>query len=222
MPESVLDTDKQNQTTFDSLTNKVLAKLVPKLTSQNTPIPFNVHIGIDCDSELFQKHLNSELTQEEAKILHFQTALETPNKLEGVVKFSIDNKTVLWVEDGRVIQDDFDILAQLLADRIIQPMDNFIRAAAGVNLLDYIRSVVETYGSKTSERTITLSGENYVYTLKDERLKVTTKDGNREVLNSDGFTKEATQEDMTALEAFKKLAPEIRGENLSPSVRIKP
>lgn len=205
----ISDIDEQNQETFESLTDKVLVLIAPKVPSLKSPIPFKIHLGINLDSQIYQKHLNSELTQEQIQTLQLQTALENPDQLEGAVKMAVNGKTILWVEDGEIIQDDFAIIPKFVLDNTMQSLDDVCRKIAGQELLPFIKHMLKICGEKNHEGELVHSGKNYVYTEKDDFIKVVTKCDGREILNSHGFTLAASNKDITAMHSFKQVAQEI-------------
>jgi hypothetical protein len=141
--------------------------------------------------------------------------------LEGSVIILADNKKVLHVEDGKIIQDSFDIIPQTATRNLIREcFDIAKREIEGKDLIKYITSMMEVFGNYSpKDNLLHYESKNYIFSQKDEQLKVTAKDGNREVLNDSGFTKVATDSDMTNLQKLKDIYEELTFDDDSQAQR---
>lgn len=139
-----------------------------------------------------QESIN-QLTQENLDQL--KAAFEHPELVEGSVCILIDNKPVLRIEEGQVLQDDLGLTKSQnqLIEPSLEPENNSERLITQAGSL-----LITNYGYQVSEDISAFHGHNYCYEQSDESLTIRAY-GRGDIFKDGEFTAIATESDRQTL-----------------------
>jgi hypothetical protein len=213
MPEAVIFTpgfdelNPEEEKKLKSLLNVIIGKLIA-YKDNSRPIAFGIGVRIPGVHETLRPISSEGFSK--ADVEHIHSILTKPENTQGGLIISTDGEVLLHIDDGEILQDHLNVIPEVSALNIDTVLEETYREIAGQNLLGYIETMLQICGQKNAEGELQHTGKNYTYTLKNGQLKVTDIVEGREILNNSGFTKAATDKDITAMHSFKQVAQEIK------------
>lgn len=133
----------------------------------------------------------NQLTQNNLDRL--KAAFDRPELVEGSVCILIDNKSVLRIEEGQVVQDDLGLTKSQLIEPSLEPENNSEKLITQAGSL-----LITNYGYQVSEDISAFHGHNYCYEQSDESLTIRAY-GRGDVFKDGEFTATATESDRQTL-----------------------
>lgn len=226
MPEAVVfapsfdDLSPEEKEKLKSLLNVIVSKLIAH-KKNSKPIAFGIAVRIPGVHKTLRPISGEGFSKADAE--HIHSILTKPENTQGSLIISTGDEVVLYIEDGEILQDDLNVIPEIAALNIVDTvLEETYREIAGQNLLGYIETMLRICGQKNAEGELQHTGKDYTYTLKNGQLKVTDIVEGREILNNSGFTKAATDKDITAMHSFKQVAQEIiPSDSATPPPRFK-
>lgn len=162
----------------------------------NPSKPVSVELQID-GKQVYAKRGEQEtvnqLTQENLNEL--KAAFERPELVEGSVCILIDNKPVLRIEEGLVVQDDLGLTGRQTQplEPSLEPENNSEKLIAQAGSL-----LIANYGYGVSDQVSAFHGHNYCYEQSGESLSIRAY-GRGDVFKDGEFTALATDSDRQTL-----------------------
>ncbi len=212
MPNIFINDDNQSLSPKDSKTFDNLIEGIADKVFYNNPensAGFAIAMSIRSTPEIDQQIAKHGFAK--VRLDFIKTAFEKPHQLQGFIAIFADDKKVFHVEDREVIKDSLNLISNRWIDNIIgESFDTAKRAIEGIKLLQYMDSILKILGQKNEQGDLHYESKNYLFNHKSGQITVTAKAGHKEILNNDGFTKLATDSDMTALQKFKDIVEELK------------
>lgn len=173
---------------------KKAAEGINALIDREQPLSVEVQVsGQQVYAKLGEQETVNKFTQEHLNEL--QAAFKHPELVSGSVCILIDNKPVLRIEDGQVLQDDLGLASSQKSslEPSLEPDNNSERLITQAG-----SSLIANYGYEVSENVSAFHGHNYCYEQSDESLSIRAY-GRGDVFKDGEFTSIATDSDRQTL-----------------------
>lgn len=172
--------------------------------------------GISVKAEIspqLMKKIN-ESNYEQRSLAFFVTALSKPYSLDGKFEVVVGEETIYLAEDRKLLCDPLNLVAEFNPEKIEQKITEHIKDVVDSEKLhNQIDSLVQKLELQPDTNGVYLKSKDYIFAQKDENVVVKSTANNREIFNKDGFTLQATMEDLLNLpilvgETSRHLKPE--------------
>ncbi len=162
----------------------------------NTSRPLSVELQID-GQRVYAKRGEQETVNQlnQENLNQLKAAFARPELVEGSVCILIDNKPVLRIEEGQVLQDDLSLTSNQTQriEASLEPDESSQRAITHAGSL-----LIANYGYEVSQTVRAFHGHNYCYEQSDESLTIRAY-GRGDVFKDGEFTAVATESDRQTL-----------------------
>ena len=156
------------------------------------------------------------------ELKHIITGLRDSKELEGSMTYFVDNRKIYEVVDGQITCDTLNLASCFqipgeMEDIIKQNFHHF----AGQYFYQDISKL--QFLNARQEVGQVFESNKYLFYRRNGELAISSKNSGKEILNSFGLTKEATQEDISAMDKLAHGARVLRQdeEQQKPTVRFK-
>lgn len=154
------------------------------------------------------------------ELKHIITAFQNPHLLDGSMAYFVDGNKIYQVKDGQITRDTLGLAPYFQTQGKAKEVaaKNFHKLAGQYFYRDICK--LKSLTSQIEDGKV-FESNKYLFHRKDSELVITSKMTNQEILNSQGFTKEATQEDVSAMNNLAKGAGVLRQDGLKPKPTVK-
>ena len=176
------------------LTNRDPKEQLEQNLTPSKPLSVELQVnGKQVYEKLGSQETVNQLTQENLNQL--KAAFDRPELVEGSVCILIDNKPVLRIEEGQVLQDDLSLTSNQTQrlEASLKPENNSERLITQAG-----RLLITNYGYEVSENVSAFHGHNYCYEQSNKSLSIRAY-GRGDVFKDGEFTALATGSDRQTL-----------------------